>query len=1129
MGGPSEAWGRPESGLTVPARELRLLIEGIRSWSARAGGAEAEGALGLLVGEPGTGKSLLVAALCAELRSRSILVSRATFYRGEAPLAPIRQLLGGLLADLLTVHGGEASRAALAPEALDPHLPELCRLLPDFPWPRLATPLPSLGPPLDRLRTCDAVAQTFLLAARAAPLILVIENLQWADPASRSVLAAILRAARFNIGESARILVVGTLRPEEKSGLEEILDPRFLAFQVEVRGLSRNELQDSATSLGHDLPLTTREALQRATGGNLLHLNFFLRGFGRGEEVALLPPGAEAVPPGECLRQLVGERYRRLDEAQRRTLEVLAALGRPVDPEMMALLFPDRSGQLKSTLARLEEGGWLKSMGPGEGWEVAGEPIAAAVLGLLPPAGRASLETQVAEALLASISTRPQADRFAEPASPSRVFHHLRQAPSHPRLVEVGLRAAREADAFGDDEQAIDVRERLMSALDPARDRQLFLEVGQSLASILERQGLHQEAIDAYRALAAVPDLPLEARAAHARKIGSLHERLGELGEAARSYGQGLEALQGAGDCAERLKLCASQARLSLEMGDDETCLQHFRECLAVLPGAKIGEGDRLEVLRLAEEVAYLRKDYAEALSLEDQIFESISDLSDFSTSLEAIGHLAQLHSLRGNLEGASRILQEALGLARQTGSRLLIARFLSRLGHVLRSSGDIRGALEHLTRAGALYLELGNEDGREDLHLTLAQLHLQVFEVKEAVSAIREYLRMLPFRGARKPERSVFSPVMHVPSDRDQAIQRLRAKIAEKPGAVRQGGLYAELADLLVEQGEHEEASRLYESALRSSYAAGSPLSVAQLFQRAARLWRILGNRARALQFYERSLDFLGPVPEKDLVGTAYLEVGSILLTQGDPGRSYDYLLKAFRIFHELEDDLGLVATFIRLSEFLHAIGLRSLSLSLIRGTADLGLQVKLGCLEADAHRLRGALASECGEFAESARSFARARQALEVPRLFSDRAKLQLEVGWASYRQGDNAAAEKVARLGLDLARKLGMQDALEEFLFLFGVVESALSNRSRNFLRALELLNQALLGAQGRGRPLLEAKVLEAISRNYRERGKEDLASEYHGRSLAIRESFISHLPPPLLELSREELSPLALNTP
>ena len=166
--------------------------------------ASRHGRVLLVAGEAGVGKSRLVGEARAGAAARGFLALQGACFEPDRafPYAPFLDLLRSLPV---------ASPADLA-GFLGPTAHELARLLPEL-LPYLAQPpLTDLEPAQVRRRLFDALVQVAARAAAAQPLLLVIEDLHWADPTSLELLAFL--AAR--LGELPALLLL-THRTDEVS------------------------------------------------------------------------------------------------------------------------------------------------------------------------------------------------------------------------------------------------------------------------------------------------------------------------------------------------------------------------------------------------------------------------------------------------------------------------------------------------------------------------------------------------------------------------------------------------------------------------------------------------------------------------------------------------------------------------------------------------------------------------------------------------------------------------------------------------------------------------------------------------------------------------------------------------
>jgi tetratricopeptide (TPR) repeat protein len=299
-------------------RELELLGGALRR--ARGG----HGGLVLLVGEPGIGKSRT-----AEEFGRRALRKGAGVHWGrchEAADAPAYWPWTQALGAYSDAHDGATLRSQLGGEA-----PLLGTMLP-----RLRERLSDLAPParVDRFALFESVVAFVRRAATSAPLVLVFDDLHWADEAS----LRLLRFATPDLADS-RVLVIGTYRQIELSARPDVMalvaELASLALCVPLAGLHRHDVARLVRDIaGRPPPPRLVSAIYRRTGGNPFFVDAVCRLL-----VAECPSGPLRVrrlripvEVGAAIRARLG----RLGSALQRLLRIAAVIGREVDPVVLA-------------------------------------------------------------------------------------------------------------------------------------------------------------------------------------------------------------------------------------------------------------------------------------------------------------------------------------------------------------------------------------------------------------------------------------------------------------------------------------------------------------------------------------------------------------------------------------------------------------------------------------------------------------------------------------------------------------------------------------------------------------------------------------------------------------------------
>jgi class 3 adenylate cyclase/tetratricopeptide (TPR) repeat protein len=384
--------------------ELGMLA---RRWDrARAG----EGQLVLIVGEPGLGKSRLIEEFHSQLAETPHTWSEwsASQLLQNTPLHPIaewgRQRFGvdapaeQRLADL---------ENTLRLVGLDPaeHAPLLAPLV-DIPLP----PERAAGFPPEELRRRQLAAMTALVlaGARSQPVVLVFEDLHWADPTSLDLLRALA-----DRGAQASLLLLATTRPEFRAPWSLRSHHSLIALSpLDRTGVARMVSEISAS---HVLSKEVIEVVSKRTGGVPLFVEEVTRLLLEGGEQG----GVQAIPP--TLQQSLAARLDRLGPA-REVAQIGAVLGRDFGYRLLRGVAELDEPALQSSLDRLAEADLLFVEGepPQANYRFKHALIQDAAYDSLLKSRRKALHRRAAEIL------RDNAERAA--AEPEVVAHHFTQA-----------------------------------------------------------------------------------------------------------------------------------------------------------------------------------------------------------------------------------------------------------------------------------------------------------------------------------------------------------------------------------------------------------------------------------------------------------------------------------------------------------------------------------------------------------------------------------------------------------------------------------------------------------------------------------------------------------------------------
>jgi DNA-binding winged helix-turn-helix (wHTH) protein/tetratricopeptide (TPR) repeat protein len=310
-----------------------------------------QGGVALIAGEPGIGKTRLAEEFGnrAQADGFEVLVGRC--YEGDGapaywPWVQILRAAADATLDDTVLHVQLGSGAA-----------ELAELVPDL-RSRVGHPRPPGGPGGNqaRVRLYDAAARYLLERGREHPLVLVIDDLHWADASSLGLLRFLARPA-----SEARVLIVGTYRDVDVrrghplADLLGALAREARCQRVALAGLGQSEIAEFVENLAGEVPRASLVSrLTEMTEGN----PFFLR-----EMVRLLADQGHAgdaeadalnaltLPQG--VRDAIGRRLDALSPECNMLLRAAATLGRDFPIAMVESMLDLPSAQRPAALPEL--------------------------------------------------------------------------------------------------------------------------------------------------------------------------------------------------------------------------------------------------------------------------------------------------------------------------------------------------------------------------------------------------------------------------------------------------------------------------------------------------------------------------------------------------------------------------------------------------------------------------------------------------------------------------------------------------------------------------------------------------------------------------------------------------------
>jgi predicted ATPase/class 3 adenylate cyclase len=431
----------PPTTLIGRQAEVGQLLERIEQAAAGRGG------LAILAGEQGIGKTRLVDEIATQVERLGFSVLWGRCHEGDwpPPYGPFIEVLEAqaALCDVAELRRDLGDAAGVVAQLV----PAVRRLLPDA----ASAPVP---PEEERHRVLDGVGRFLVARSRHVPVVLILDDLHWADRATVALLRHLV-----HLVASERLLVVGTYRDVDLDRAHPLADalaawPREAGYDhLRIDSLGPEEVTEFLGAVGgQEYEVKVGRAWARETGGNPFFILEVMRHL---HEEGKLYRGVDggwmtaarlrdlALPV--AARDVALRRVERLSEDAKRLLSVAAAFEGAFRFEVVA----DLAGLSEDTgLDALDEAVGariLEPSGDSETYTFTHAVIRHALYDGLVPSRRSRLHRRVAEALAGAGSGRAA----ASPAEIAVHYHRSVALPGAERGVEPAVGAADQAQATG--------------------------------------------------------------------------------------------------------------------------------------------------------------------------------------------------------------------------------------------------------------------------------------------------------------------------------------------------------------------------------------------------------------------------------------------------------------------------------------------------------------------------------------------------------------------------------------------------------------------------------------------------------------------------------------------------------
>ncbi|WP_247730848.1 ATP-binding protein [Halovivax limisalsi] len=693
-----------------------------------------------------------------------------------------------------------------------------------------------------------AIADELRDRASETPIMLGIEDMQWADAASISLLASLLEGL-----ESAPIAIVLTVRSGESADdprLSDLTDAASCETTVcELEPFDRADVRELIERrVGRrGVPEACLDAIYEHTGGVGLFVEETVDDLlDRGvidPQRGTYPESLTDVPLPSVVESTIADRLDRLDEATRRVLEVAAVAGTSVSLSTLRAVAAD-SSRLHDQAQLLVDGRVWERLDD-ERFRFASHVLRSTVLETLEADRRASLERRVA-------------DHLAERADPphAEIARRYDRAGDAEAALEHAMAAGETAlDVFAHEDAVDAFQHALGLARDLDRDDEV-IEALDSLANVYRLRGEYDAAHTHLRYVRSHADDVYRIRATYSMQA-VMHNEVGEFevaidlvergleldGPRSEAYFQSLDVLASAYFHAGEFRKSIATARFQYDLADaTDDDLAKGQACFNMgRNNRSLGRPDRaIEFLEEARElyessddpiglsgclndlgISYITTGrYEEGVEAMERCEELAEETGDVGTAIHALNNLG-IHAIgQGDWAEARERYDRLQDLAARVGNDRMAAHGMANEGVIDLQSTDIERARETFETALELSRSIGHDHQATFGTLNLATVEMLSGEFDRAARHASEALdraREDEYVRAEANAMRLQGLIMRERGDFEAAVERHREALdraRESGNEIEISKVARDLADSLIAVEEIEDALERAEEA---------------------------------------------------------------------------------------------------------------------------------------------------------------------------------------------------------------------------------------------------------------------------------------------------------------------------
>lgn len=751
----------------------------------------------------------------------------------------------------------------------------------------------------ERTRIADQALDILVEIARPKPLIIMLEDMHWADESSLFVFNYLARNIR-----SEKILIMGSMRPHESDVLAHTLESmreEGLLTEIELEMFDIGDVSSLVKEMypGSDFSDDFINSLASQCKGNPFFMTELLRqmgvegSIGKKDDKYLLLSEDYSIP--SSVEDMVYNRLEKMEPDTMMLVEYASCIGRKFEDDIVKSI--QTLGDTPAALNKLNETGIIISSDNMN--EFSHAIFRDVIYDSIGARWRLVYHKSLGE--FYEVKYSHQLDEVLY-----ELARHFSASNEFQKAFDYSIRAGEKAEsAFAPEqgitfyEKALEILPRLKMGLD-AIDKEI--ELKEWLGDLYAFIGNYESAFEKFD-IGEEVKCESDTRARLLRKVGYVHQKTGNYDGAIETAGRAKELL-GDTNYQEQGRILVGEGSAYWRKGEYDNAMKHFIEAYDTFEKVDGADEDSANALRMVGNIYISQGEKEMALEYSEKSLALMENIGNLPGIASALNNIGIVHRRKGELDKALEYQTRGLEIRKKIMDKRGIAFSLINMGNLNWDRGDLDTALQNYESSLEIMETIGDRHGTG---LSLSNIGLVHMNRGDMDLALDFQAKSLEIREKIKDKHGIAESLynialLHLASDNPDLAREYFEKcldiyldLGDKRHTIQSR---CGLAEASMKLGKVEEAFDHGEKALADSLEIGLKREEGMSLRTLGMIHREKGDMDKAGEEFEKARTILEEVGEKTELAYLLYEYALLLKARDESTEAEEYLEQARDMF---------------------------------------------------------------------------------------------------------------------------------------------------------------------------------------------------------------------------------------